>query len=87
MLLCNFIEITLRRGCSHINLLHIFRTPLSKNTSWWLLLKISSLKVLENSQENDLKRTVPRRGPAITLKLNPANIYLFTVNNRNSKKM
>ena len=26
-LLCNFIEITLRHGCSPINLLHIFRTP------------------------------------------------------------
>ena len=26
-LLCNFIEITLRHGCSLVNLLHIFRTP------------------------------------------------------------
>ena len=26
-LLCNFIEITLRHGCSTVNLLHIFRTP------------------------------------------------------------
>ena len=26
-LLCNFIEITLRHGCSPVNLLHIFRTP------------------------------------------------------------
>ena len=25
-LLCNFIEITLRHGCSPVNLLHIFRT-------------------------------------------------------------
>ena len=33
----NFIEITLRHGCS-INLLHIFRTPFLKNTSGWLLL-------------------------------------------------
>ena len=33
-LLRNFIEITLRHGCSAVNLLHIFRTPLSK----WLLL-------------------------------------------------
>ena len=23
----NFIEIALRHGCSHLNLLHIFRTP------------------------------------------------------------
>ena len=36
-----FIEITLRHKCS-VNLLHIFRTLLPKNTSWWLLLKIKS---------------------------------------------
>ena len=34
----NFIGITLRHGCSPANLLHIFRTPLLKNTSGWLLL-------------------------------------------------
>ena len=38
MLLCNFIEITLRHGCSTINLLHIFRTPFPKNNSEGLLL-------------------------------------------------
>ena len=37
-LLCNFIEITLRYGCSPVNLLHIFRTPFYKNTSGGLLL-------------------------------------------------
>ena len=37
-LLCNFIEITLRHGCSPVNLMHIFRTPFHRNTSWWLLL-------------------------------------------------
>ena len=26
-MLCNFIEITLRQGCSSVNLLHIFGTP------------------------------------------------------------
>ena len=30
----NFIEITLRHGCSPVNLLHIFRTHFTKNTSW-----------------------------------------------------
>ena len=35
----NFIEISLRHGCS-VNLLHILRTPFLKNTSGWLLLKI-----------------------------------------------
>ena len=39
-MLCNFIEIELRHGCSPVNLLHIFRTPFPRNTSGWLLLKI-----------------------------------------------
>ena len=34
----NFIEITLRHGCSLVNLLQIFRTPFPKNTSGRLLL-------------------------------------------------
>ena len=37
-LLCNFIKIALRHGCSPVNLLHIFRTPIPRNTSGWLLL-------------------------------------------------
>ena len=41
-LLCNFIEITLWYGWSPVNLLHIFRTPLTKNTSVWLLLYFQS---------------------------------------------
>ena len=36
-LLFNFIEITLRHGCS-VNLLNTFRTPFTKNISGWLLL-------------------------------------------------
>ena len=35
----NFIEITLRYGCSPVNLLHIFRTPFPRNTSERLLLE------------------------------------------------
>ena len=35
----NFIEITLRYGCSPVNLLRIFRISFFKNTSGWLLLK------------------------------------------------
>ena len=34
----NFNEIALRHWCSPVNLLHIFRTAFSKNTSVWLLL-------------------------------------------------
>ena len=36
-LLCKFIEITLRHGCSLVNLLHISRTPFYMNTYGWLL--------------------------------------------------
>ena len=36
----NFIEMALRRACSPLNLLHIFRTPFLKNASGRLLLKI-----------------------------------------------
>ena len=39
-LLCNFIEVALRHGCSPVNLLHIFRTTFPKNTSRRLLLKV-----------------------------------------------
>ena len=42
-LLRNFIEITLRHGCSPVNLLHIFRTPVTRNTSEWLLLFILTI--------------------------------------------
>ena len=38
-LLCNFIETTLRRGCSPVNLLHIFRAAYYWNISGWMLLK------------------------------------------------
>ena len=41
-LLYNFIGITLRHGCSPVNLLHIFKTPSTKNTSGWLLLLIKA---------------------------------------------
>ena len=37
-MLCNFIEITFRHGCTPVNLLHAFRAPFSKNTSGRLLL-------------------------------------------------
>ena len=42
-LLCNFIEIALRHGCSPVNFLHIFRTPFPKKTSERLLLFIRIL--------------------------------------------
>ena len=36
----SFIEIALRHVCSAVNLLHVFRTPFSRNTSGQLLLLI-----------------------------------------------
>ena len=44
-LICNFIEITLRHGCSPVNLLHIFRTHLTKNISGLLLLYLINYPV------------------------------------------
>ena len=40
----NFIEIALRHGCSSVNLLHIFRTPFTRNTSGWLLLNVGNVQ-------------------------------------------
>ena len=37
----NFIEITLRHGSSPVNLLHIFKTAFPRDTSGWLLLKLT----------------------------------------------
>ena len=42
-LLCTFIDIRLRLGCSPINLLYIFRTPFPQNTYRGLLLHKSAL--------------------------------------------
>ena len=42
----NFIEITLRDGCSSLNLLHIFSTPFPRNT--WTAASVS----LETNFEN-----------------------------------
>ena len=41
----NVSEITLRHGCSPVNLVHSLRTPFIKNKSRWLLLTVS---VVEN---------------------------------------
>ena len=53
----HFIEISLRHGCSPVNLLHIFRTTFTKNTSWWLLLNIWTTMILKRfeNQKNSQK--------------------------------
>ena len=47
----NFIEIALRHGCSPVNLLHISRTPFTKNTSRWLLLSIIAITEKKEKQK------------------------------------
>ena len=42
---CRNVEITLRHGYSPVNLLHIFRTHFTKNTSGRLLLKTEKWKL------------------------------------------
>ena len=64
----NFIEITLRHGCS-INLLHIFRTPFLKNTSGWLLLLMSvAIKNKEPFLWQDFEKmfAIHQRKPNVT---------------------
>ena len=44
----NFIEITLRHGCSPVNLLHIFRTPFYNYTYGGLLLNLRRMRKRAN---------------------------------------
>ena len=50
-----FIEIALWHGCSPVNLLQIFRTPFSRNTSGWLLLQFAFSACQVEVFENTLK--------------------------------
>ena len=43
-LLCSFIEMKLRRGCSPLNLLHNFRTPFPMNATGWLFLLVITFR-------------------------------------------
>ena len=56
----NFIKITLRYGCSPVNLLHIFRTPFTKNTTGLLPLekiKKNAMCSLFGHHDHDHRRT------------------------------
>ena len=66
---CNFIEITLRHGCSPVNLLYIFRTPFTKNTSERLLLNTLSFIGLLHS--NNLQINIAQKKLRIFL----VNVY------------
>ena len=56
-MLCNFIEITLWRGCSLVTLLHDFRVPFSKNPSGGLLLYFPVVVNPWQIQKTDGKKT------------------------------
>ena len=65
----NFTEITLRHGCSPLNLLHVFWTPFPRNTSGWLLLnvqitrinlKVSGIKWDERCRRSCLQLLTPK---------------------------
>ena len=58
--------------CSPVNLLHIFRTSFAKNTSGSLLLK--------NGKSNSSILSF-----IYMWYFNPAGIYMFNVNNRNTR--
>ena len=53
-LLCNFIEITIRHGCSPANVQYIFRPPFLKNTSGRLLLNLRTFS--EKHQKSSHRR-------------------------------
>ena len=56
-MVCNFIEITLRHGCSPVNLLHDFRKPFTKNTSGRLFLyRVKKIFFFQrmNNEENSI---------------------------------
>ena len=56
-LLCNFIETTLRCGCSPVNLLHIFRIAFPKNTYGWLLLFLAHFPPAPELSVNSMQVT------------------------------
>ena len=53
-LLCNFIEIALRRGYIPVDLLHIFRAPFPKNIFGWLLLNSTLTLYADQESRHDL---------------------------------
>ena len=85
--LCNFIEITLRHGYSPANLLHIFRTPVPKNTFGGLLLCLYhvtlALRANLNSIPLEIKNWIQENAMKISCKL--VFISLFKVNDGNTR--
>ena len=76
----NFIEITLWHGCSLVNLLHIFRTPLPKSTSGWLLLILTLC--IQNPAKH-LRWSLLRKWLIVFRCLTGLGNYMFKVRNEN----
>ena len=69
----NFIEITIRHGCSPVNLPHLLRTPFPKNSSGWLLVASVLSKIMFQEA-------------VISANYLLAGNYMFKVNNRNTRR-
>ena len=63
----NFIEITLRHGCSPSNLLHIFSILFFKNTSGQLLLylELFMTKTMKLLGSTKCKKTIDKNGERV----------------------
>ena len=74
-----FIKITLRHGCSPVNLLHIFRTSAYKNTYRGLLLIFTMHWIFQARKKGpwDRYQSTIKTEIAIFLKSFESNIYAF----------
>ena len=75
----NFTEITLRHGCYPVNLLHIFRTPFSMNTSGWLLLINVWIKLVTVSPKTILNVNIGTLVSLTFLSGNTRRFNCFTI--------
>ena len=71
---CNFMEITLRHGCSPVNLLHISRTPL-KNTSFWTAASVCMMEIFVKI----VKDVLLRLRQFLATEKNAENAFYFTI--------
>ena len=84
---CNFIEITLRHGCSPVNLLYIFRTPFTKNSFQRLLLKTLFIGLLHsnNQQINIAQKKLRNFLINVCKSSETPDLFTFTKKIRNGK--
>ena len=81
----NFIEVTAWHGCSHVNLLHIFRIPFPNNTPGGLLLSIDGSLVDEFLAGVNASRDFPKKEVALVSDLFPDMFIPWNYNtNRNN---